>query len=258
MREHHLGYLLTIALVMCSGANASDKNKMQEAAAAVTPDRVLQTISIKDDSLDTRAQINTINAFQEKRGLLKIVWNDNFLRAFVDKRTGEATIQVYQFVNYSGDWRTYNRVNYETPDGPQSAMLTPISRDVTSCSGSRYGGCSYSEHFAFEVDEKLLRVIASLYKPGQLVSWKFKYYSQSGQEWPDGMLPAEVVGFLSALDRYRQEKGLPTPQSTDESTSKSTSNQAEAVNSELRRRAKEALDRGDTKAAKEYLEMIKE
>ena len=237
------------------GAVGADKKKLLEEALALTPEKVLQTITIKDDNLDTSAQINTVNTFQEKSGLLKIVWNDNFLRAFVDKKTGEATIQVYQFVNYSGDWRTYNRVNYETPEGPKSAILISISRDVVSCSGSRYGGCTYSEHFAFNVDEKLLRTIAALYKPGQMLGWKFKYYSQSGQEWPDGMLPAEVAGFLAALDRFRQERGLPTPK--DEAVMK-VGDVSSDMNEELRKRAKNALDRGDTKAAKEYLDMIRE
>lgn len=177
-------------------------------ALALTPDHFRQTAEIEDDSLDVTANINTRLGMAKKQGLLGIVWDDNFLRAIVDKKTGATVFQVYQWINYTGDWRFYNTVNFETPDGPSQASLTRISQDVLSCSGSRYGGCTHSEHFAFTVDEALLRTIAAGYRPGQEAVWRFKYGASQAEDWQDGLLPAEVAGFLQAVDAYREGKGF--------------------------------------------------
>lgn len=139
------------------------------------------------------------------------MWDDNFLRAFVDEKSGRTTIQLYQVIYYQGSgWNFYQTVNFETASGPESRPVTIIKRDV-DCSGSRYSGCTYVEHVGFDVDEKLLRIIAERYQPGQRAGWKFKFSAKSGKEYNDGMLPAEVAGFLETLDAYRTAKGLPKP-----------------------------------------------
>nr|DAQ12771.1 MAG TPA: hypothetical protein [Caudoviricetes sp.] len=192
------------------GVGAVSPRSVEE-AVALTPDHFKASAKIDDDDLDVVANISTLGGMVKRQGLLGVVWNDNFLRALIDKKTGRITFQVYQYINYEGDWRFYETVNYETPDGPVQKRLIQISRDVLSCSGSRYStGCSYSEHFAFEVDEALLRTIAAGYQPGAAVVWKFKFGAQRAEDWNDAILPAEVAGFLQAVDEYRAASSTPT------------------------------------------------
>lgn len=66
----------------------------------------------------------------------------------------------------------------------------------------------YAEHVALEIDENFLRLIASGYQPGQRAAWKFKFIAKSGIDYKDALLPAEVAGFLDALDAYRGKNGL--------------------------------------------------
>jgi hypothetical protein len=131
----------------------------------MTPGDFQRTATLKDDPLDTTAQISTQPGFEEKRGLLKFVWYDNFLRAFIDKKTGATQFQVYQYISHGGSWRFYQSANYEAPNGPESQPVTVINRSVDSC--STYG-CSYTEHIGFEVPEVLLRWVAARYtsQPG--------------------------------------------------------------------------------------------
>ena len=103
-RAARLRTLLAIASILGAPASAeAAEQKVSKQARkylSMTPDDFKACTAIKDDSLDTIAVLNTSPCFQEKRGILGIVWNDNFLRAFIDKRTGATTYQVYQYISY--------------------------------------------------------------------------------------------------------------------------------------------------------------
>lgn len=213
MKNLFIGGLLALAIASPSAAEEKPKKlpKQIQKLLAMTPDQFASCAAVSDDSLDVIATITTQPCFRETRGLLKIVWNDNFIRAHVDKKTGVATYQLYQSIMYEGDWRFYRTVNYETPDGPRSEPVTEISRDVIGCSGGRYtSGCTLSEHVAFSIDEKLLRTIATKWQPGVAAGWRFKFGAKAAQDWQDGMSAAEVSGLLQAVDRYRAARGLAT------------------------------------------------
>ena len=213
MKNILIGGLLALALAWPAAAKEKTPKlpKQMQKLLAMTPDQFAACATVSDDSLDVIAKITTEPCFRETRGLLKIVWNDNFVRAHIDKKTGAATYQIYQAIMYEGDWRFYRTVNYETPDGPRSEPVTEISRDVVGCSAGRYSsGCTLSEHIAFSVDEKLLRTIAGKWQPGAVAGWRFKFGAKAAEDWQDGMAAAEVAGILQAVDKYRAARGLPS------------------------------------------------
>ena len=205
----HLVSLLAIAFISCPTLAAGKKTKIPkqiQQLLAMTPDDFARKITIKDDALEVSAEISTINGWQQKDGLLKIVNSDQFFRAFINKKTGEVSYQVYQFVYYYGDWAFFNRVNYETADGPVQKDLTVISRDVLEC--TTYLGCRHSEHIGFEVDEKLLRAAAANYKPNAVEAWRFRLKAQSGVQRDEGFVAAEIVALLQTVDTYKKDNGL--------------------------------------------------
>lgn len=200
--------IAVILVIVAAGCAMPMQQNQLEEALALTKEHFFSTASVQDDSLETTARVTTVNGFQEKRGLLGMVWDDNFMRAFVNKKTGATSYQVYQVIVYQApSWRFYNSVNFETADGPKSVAATIIDRDV-SCRASRYSGCTYYEHVAFDVDEELLRKISSAYSPGQRIAWKFRFKSKAGVDHNDGMLLAEVAGFLDRVDSYRSANRL--------------------------------------------------
>jgi len=85
--------LLTVALAGSGVAYGADPPLL-----SLTMEHFRDTATVKDDALGTVATISTQNGYQEKRGLLRIVWNDTFLRGFIDKATGRRTFQVYQLI----------------------------------------------------------------------------------------------------------------------------------------------------------------
>jgi hypothetical protein len=211
LRENIIIALFIFFIIILFGC-AGTRNQQADKAAQLDKYHFKSTCILKDDALDTIATFSTVNGLKEKHGLLQLVWNDNFLRAFVDKKTGATEFQVYNVIWYQGsNWRFYYQANYETPGGPETCELTSISRDV-DCTGSKYGGCRYNEHVGFLVEEELLRKIAEVHattwQPGMKVGWKYKLKAQAGPDYQDGILPAEVVGLLERVDEYKMSKGL--------------------------------------------------
>ena len=201
-----IALLSGLAITSCI---ATTRESQVETAISLTREHFKNTATIKDDSLDTTATITTVNGFQGKRGLLGIVWDDNFLRAFIDKKTGRTTFQLYQIIYCQGrGWDFFQTVNYQTLTGVESHPVTVIERDV-DCRSWRTRGCLYTEHIGFDVDEKLLRTVAADYQSGQRWAWKFKLNAKSGRDYTDGVLPAEIAGLLDKVDEYVTSRGLP-------------------------------------------------
>jgi hypothetical protein len=199
-----------IALIACSSQVwAASIEKQFKQYMALKPDHFHKNVEIKDDNLETVAVITTEPGFRVKRGLLGMVNDDNFFRAFVDKKTGVTTYQLYQYVTYVGDWAFYEIVNYEGLTDVQSVPLDVLSREVGTC--SQMLGCFKREVVAFNVDEAVLRRVALAYDPtGKgTTGWLFKLKAKTGVERNEGMSPAEAAGILNAVAAYKKSRGLP-------------------------------------------------
>jgi hypothetical protein len=156
---------------------------------------------IKDSALDSVVTLST-GGFLAKQGQLLVVAHDNFLRAYVHKKTGRRSYYVHNIIRYrSSDWSFYSFVNYEAPDGPKLKQLIVIDRDA-HCSEARNLGCTFVEHVGFDVDEEMLRLLAKEYQPGARLAWNYKLIPKIGEEYRDGILHAEVAGFLERVNDY--------------------------------------------------------
>ena len=166
------------------------------------------TATLKDDALDTTATITTEPGFIEHQGLLRFVTHDTFLRGFINKKTGEATTQVYEWITYDGDWRFYETANFSTLNGPVSAPATQIDKQVDACSTL---SCTHTEHVAFTIPEAYLRALAAAYVPGKPAIWLYKFIPKAGPDFTDGLSNAEVAGFIAKIDDYTAAHRLAVP-----------------------------------------------
>ncbi len=173
---------------------------------AMAPQDFGSRVVIRDDALEVAAEISTINGWKQKEGLLATVKSDQFFRAFVDKKTGVTTFQVYQYIHYFGQRAYFKVVNFESLGGAVQKDVTVINRVALGCSS--YLGCEHVEHIGFDVDEAILRAAAAAYRPGVLAAWHYRLKSKSGVQRDEGFVGAEIVALLQAVDKYKAEKGL--------------------------------------------------
>ncbi len=206
------GLKLLFLLVALFGLSACETTEQRtQTSLALTPEHFKSTAILVEDDSGGTALISTKNGFQQKQGLLRMVYDDNFLRAIIDKKTGNVTYQVYQSIYYQASaWRFYRKANYETPDGPESIdakFLRPPLAHNFDCPDHTSSVCTYNENVGFSVDRDLLDRIASTYEPEKSAMWRFSFIPRVGDEFYGGLLVAEIVGFLQTVDSYKKSAG---------------------------------------------------
>lgn len=193
---------LVSAMLLTFVAGCATPEKAVEELVALPDTHFRNTSIVKNDFLDTVATVSTEAGFKYKQGLLGVVWEDVFLRGFIDKKTKQVRYQVYQYISYrSSSWAFYRQANYEAPEGPKSVAVTKIGSDVDCTGASTYGGCRYEEHVAWEVAEETLRAVARAYEAtrGQPVAWRYKVVPKNGPDFQGAITAAEVKGFLDKV-----------------------------------------------------------
>lgn len=189
--------IIAAAVLSCSAASAADK---KAPPPPLTTEQVKALVQVKDDSLETIATFNTLAA--KKRYLWAAPEAQGFLRASLNKQTGETIFQVYSVVSYGREWRFYDRANFDVGSGAEQVDLVKIARDVGSC---RYG-CTYSEHVAFTIPEEQFRKIASM--PADQ-KFRYRLKSKASIDSDVELDPGEFGGLLASVDEYRAK--MPAP-----------------------------------------------
>src|SRR4030081_3656956 len=151
------------------------------------------TATVKDDPADAITAISTEQGFAEHKGPMRMVWNDEYLTGVIDKKTGQKSFQVHAWIIYSGRWRSYETVRYQTLNGPTSATVTRIGKEMENCA---VGDCLYTERIAFSVDEDMLRRLAATNVPGKPSLWTYKFVAKTGPDLTGGLSSAEIAGLL--------------------------------------------------------------
>jgi hypothetical protein len=174
-----------------------------------------QSVIVNDEG--SIVTFSTVYGYQKRQD--SVVWDDNFFRGFIDKRTGQKSFQIYNVIYYSGngrgDWRHYKRANYTVPNGQQITEIQTL-RQLEDCSAlSLYGKCVYSEHVAFNIDQALLDNIAQ--KTNRSTQWMYHLIPQRGEHYPDGLFSLEAAGLLAKMAEYKLDNSthsLSVPRNT--------------------------------------------
>lgn len=211
MTKHLFSSIALIILsIFIDSAHAKDPKipKQLSKLIAMTPEDWINKTRLQDDSLEVAARFDTALGFQEKQGLLGVVWSDVFLRAYVNKKSGKTDYQVYfATVTQGNSWPSFNEVNYQMRDDVESTELKKVGSNV-DCALARYGGCKYYEDVLFIPSREMLDFVAATYVQDAAIAWKMRLKGQSGQTMDMFVTPAEVKGLLMAVDSYKVKNNL--------------------------------------------------
>lgn len=160
-------------------------------------------ITIKDDPLETIAVLSTQAGFKQKHGLANVVWNDFFLRGYIDKTTGVKSIQVYAALEHiSGTWLHPYQANYGKP--LKTTPVTKIGSDVDCSASNLYGSCKYLEHVGFTLaQEELIRIEGIIKSDPTNQFWIFKLKTRAGNDIIDGFTKNEFAALIEKMNEYK-------------------------------------------------------
>jgi|JI8StandDraft_2_1071088.scaffolds.fasta_scaffold31306_5 hypothetical protein len=194
--------LALITLLSCNAHSALAQHKPdkeERAAMTMTPEQVSRSVEKKGavDPLEPSIWIST------RPFLLGNSGSDKFLRANIDKATGEVVYQLYLSGVFPYSMR-FDRMTYLVSGKLRQAKVDRVYFDV-SC--QRYG-CSHYEDYVVQLERNDLDALSTCVTGSPY--WKARLFGQSVEGTDVDVLCNETAGFLVAVDRA-VAKLKPTP-----------------------------------------------
>lgn len=185
-------FLVGAAISLPAPAAAQQKLSRQDRRAmALTVEQVAEAIEVTgaEDPLDPITWLST-QPFLEKRD------GDKFLRAGIEKATGEVFYQLYLIAQSRAALRP-SRATYLLNGEVQEARADRIDFDVNCYRG----GCTYYEHALVTLPREAVEEFASCAAPGQDASFRLRIFGDAVEGVDVEMFCTEAAGFLLATDR---------------------------------------------------------
>lgn len=202
VRKAALAAVVILATFAASAGAQSSKAEQQALALVNRPvEEVEALIKTEGDFLNPRIEISSHGATQiVNKGLLGSTTNENsFLRAFIDKKTGQVSAQIYHVARYGGrGWHFFHRATYETQGGIKEVETIKAGSDV-DC--SRYG-CTHYEDLIIPVEFSELEAAAAKFDPSNAaVGVRYRLFGQSGETIDDAVPGNEIAAFVNVVRR---------------------------------------------------------
>lgn len=182
-------------------ADAGDRklSKEERRAMALTPEQAATKIEITGTGdLDPLAWVST-KPFLESE-------DDKFLRAVIDKESGQVVYQLYLLSSTRAPLRI-RKMTYAI-DGELRSV--PVERIFFDVSCQRYGCTYYEEAIAVLPRNDLEALAEGLGAPGAGgASWRMRLFGDLAEGIDTQLLRNETRGFLIAVDREAQRFAAP-------------------------------------------------
>lgn len=160
-------------------------------------------VKVQGDGLDPRITVSSYGATQivSKGWIASTTIEDSFLRAFIDKKTGAVSAQIYHIASYGGkNWHFYQSATYQAPDGLKETQISRIDSDVNCY---RHG-CAYQEQMVFPIEFSMLEAMAVKFNPANpLNGLAYRVFAKSGERIDAAIPENEIVAFVNVVNRAR-------------------------------------------------------
>lgn len=199
-----------LALAALAGCATDTERVLPRRLAVMTPDAVSALAHVTDDPQARYVVISTKGAFGGDRPINGGLQAQSYLSATIERDTGVTRFQLWQETRYKGARKELYQVNYQSQDRLVKTDLRVAAHGPDDCPGvDRAGLCVHSKTAAFDLSERLVREIGTLYQPGSREAWSFQLKDRNGRDVSGGIAPAEASGLLLALEQWRERRGVP-------------------------------------------------
>jgi hypothetical protein len=179
--------------------------KRNAVLATLTPSNIADGVKLEDDGMEAFAKMSALNAFAVNAGWADRVEADNLFRAFIDRKTGKVTYQLYQTITYTDEFRIYDAANVLMPSGLVTKDLRKLGSEIIYCGAGLT--CRREETIAIDLDDDEMQAIADVAKIDPMATVRIRFKSHTSMDWNDDLLSVEAQGLLLAVDRWRAKRG---------------------------------------------------
>lgn len=188
-------WLILILLTACSSTP-----KYQQ-AMTLSIDDYQQSVSREDT--DKLIIFSSKNALHNNPGTTDSEYNDNYVKAIVDKITGNVSYQIVNTIRYQApSWRFYELAKYVTREGVTEQPINVIEHQVLEC--SVFSDCSYLETVSFEIAEELVIKGAERYQPDTQSGIKYLLIPKTGQNYSGIVFAQELIAVHNMVETFKK------------------------------------------------------
>ena len=163
---------------------------------SLTAEHFSQTATVQENAVQGTITVSTEKGFVERHGPLRTVWDDAYLRAVLNKNTGQKSFTVEVSFTYSGAHREYQGAVFNEDGVPRTVTVGAHRSESVNCPT---GECTFTEILDFPVDEPMLRSLAAG-GAGAPRLWTFKIIGPPKKDYQGRLSSAEIAGLLARVD----------------------------------------------------------
>ncbi len=195
--------LLLIALLVLSGCSINPTQaQLQRQALGLSVEHFQNGVTVKDDAFETSAILSTQKGVVPPRQLLQKTWSDEFVRGFINKKTGAKSYQVYVILDrYGWGWVKPYRANFGSP----LRTVPTVRIDREKICTKKKQPCTRREVVGFGLPPGELRRVVETASAGDLKTkvWGFKIKTKDGSDYVGTLPLAEIIGLYRAMQAYK-------------------------------------------------------
>jgi len=175
------------------------KDSFDAVAFRHLPDFYQRKMATETDASGRVHSVSTAPAHQPES---KDYPSTEFLRAVIDPKSGQASVQVVvtdTYIDFS--YRKWSKDTYPGADSSRTATLLPIRQNaICNLRDLFERKCTHTETVALDLDMETVRQAAALYRPGERSNWTFVTRAESGHERSLSLSSAEFKALAATLD----------------------------------------------------------
>jgi hypothetical protein len=160
------------------------------------------SVTGQGDPLETIITFSTKSCYTTENGILRMKWNDQFIRGYVSKTSKSITsLQVYNVIyTRQGTWIYPYQANYLINDKLITDDGVDIASDVDCSSSDLYNSCLYKNDYGFDLDLEVFDEARRLKSNGeQLFNYRIK--TKAGGDINRVFNVEEILGLESKMKR---------------------------------------------------------
>lgn len=127
-----------------------------------------------------------------------------FMQVRIDRKTLKPHVQIVvkeTYIDFS--YHQPTSAKFTSAAGPKTVEVTRLDQNVVcNLRDLLERKCTHQETVAFDIDMDTLRQVASAYKPGERLAWKFQVLAKSGHERSLTLSHAEFRALADTIDAF--------------------------------------------------------